>query len=129
MMYKEDTERRQMAAKPEINTTAVKTAYDAVVDAFTTDLQLVKGLAKVTNIAPDAVRMHNKKDRPDHRADLRYGMKDIGNYMTDVEMQLFIAWASICVPDETKEALRSLPVETVQAVGDSLYANFRQFIY
>ena len=129
MMYKEDTERRQMAAKPEINTTAVKTAYDAVVDAFTTDLQLVKGLVKVTNIAPDAVRMHNKKDRPDHRADLRYGMKDIGNYMTDVEMQLFIAWASICVPDETKEALRSLPVETVQAVGDSLYANFRQFIY
>ena len=97
MMYKEDTERRQMAAKPEINTTAVKTAYDAVVDAFTTDLQLVKGLAKVTNIAPDAVRMHNKKDRPDHRADLRYGLKDIGNYMTDVEMQLFIAWASICV--------------------------------
>ena len=71
MMYKEDIERRQMAAKPEINTTATKTAYDAVVDAFTTDLQLVKGLAKVTNIAPDAVRMHNKKDRPDHRADLR----------------------------------------------------------
>ena len=40
-MYKEDTERRQIDAKPEINTTAVKTAYDAVVDAFTTDLQLV----------------------------------------------------------------------------------------
>lgn len=128
-MYKEDTERRQIDAKPEINTTAIKTAYDAVVDAFTTDLQLVKGLAKVTNIAPDAVRMHNKKDRPDHRADLRYGLKDIGNYMTDVEMQLFIAWASICVPTETKEALRSLSVETAQAVRDSLYANFRQFIY
>ena len=86
---------------------------------------LVKGLAKVTNIAPDAVRMHNKKYWSDHRADLRYGIKDIGNYMTDVEMQLFIAWASICVPAETKEALRSLPVEIVQAVSDSLYANFR----
>lgn len=126
-MYKEDTERRQIDAKPEINTTATKTAYDAVVDAFTTDLQLVKGLAKVTNIAPYAVYMHNKKDRHDHRTDLRYGMKDIGNYMTDVEMQLFIAWASIHVPAETKEALRSLPVEIVQAVSDSLYANFRQF--
>lgn len=125
MMYKEDTERRRMAAKPEINTTAVKTAYDAVVDAFTTDLQLVEGLAKVTKIAPDAVRMHNKKDWSDHWTDLRYGMKDIGNYMTDAEMHLFIAWASICVPDETKEALRSLPVEIVQAVSDSLYANFR----
>lgn len=123
-MYREDTEKRQMAAKSEINTTATKTAYDAVVDAFTTDLQLVKGLAKVTNIAPYAVYMHNKKDRHDHRTDLRYDMKDIGNYMTDVEMQLFIAWASINVPAETKEALRSLPVEVVQAVSDSLYANF-----
>ena len=126
-MYKEDTERRQMAAKSEINTTDVKTAYDVVVDALTTDLQLVKGLAKITNIAPDAVRMHNKKYWSDPRIDLRYGMKDIGNYMTDVEMQLFIAWASIYVPAETKEALRSLPIETVQVVRDSLYANFRQF--
>ena len=124
-----EEERHQMDAKPEVNTTAIKTAYDAVVDAFTTDLQLVKGLAKVTNIAPDAVRMHNKKDRPDHRTDLRYGLKDIGNYMTDVEMHLFIAWAIIYVPAETKEALRSLPIETAQAVRDSLYANFRRFIY
>ncbi len=109
----------------EYETDSTTKAYEAVVDGFD-NLQAISALAEIHKRAYKAERQSCENHPQSFRGGTRERLKDIGEYLTPYEKQIFIAWAiTIGAPKETKEALRNLPSDIYKELYNSLLAFFR----